>query len=391
MKMFLKMQGRAWLLPLTLFLSLSAVPLSANAACCILAPVVVAVNQASAAITSSISSSAATISQAIAVSTQSITSSILQLSSQNHADAERQNTINKTLSETSQNYDKQYRLQEHAAEIESKYGSSDPASEQQSAACETIAIGGNLATVIQEKRATKNALANEMVRRNTMTEDTSTPARETLKLHADYFCSDADKERGRCTNVAPPDLQSADLKASNLFEPNDTMTYGDKESIAAKEFISNLVSANPTPALSKRAEATPAGRAYLAAQMTEQRKIDIAAHSLREIFASREEEPGLGRKVNMPTENASVMGVIQHYASKFLDPAWTASFGGMSETDMLREQTRMMAFKTWMDYRSYLQSERTEAIVAMQSLDQIKTNAAGKLDPLRQKALQRAR
>ncbi|PPC84819.1 MAG: hypothetical protein CTY35_00420 [Methylotenera sp.] len=357
-----------------------SVPTSANAACCDVGAVVGAVNAASSAITS-----------AISASTSAITAAILNLSSQNHADAERQNAVQKALSEAEQNYDKQYKLQEHAAAIEAKYGSVDANSQQQSDACEAIAIGSNLGKVIQDKRETKNALANETIVKNTMTEDVFTPARNTLKVHADNFCSDADKERGRCSKVAPPELQGADLKASNLFEPNETMTYGEKESIAAKEFINNLVSANPTPALSKRAEATPAGRTYLAAQYTEQRKLDVAAHSLREIFASREEEPGLGRKVNMNTENASVMGVIQHYASKFLDPAWTASFGAMNETDMLREQTRMMAFKTWMDYQSFLQAERTEAIVAMQSLDQIKANAAGKLEPLRQKAMSRAR
>ena len=368
---------------LALLISAALMPSSANA----VGPVYVT-NFSQ--VTSVISSTSARIVTAVTAGATSIVNALLSMSSQTHADLERQNAFNKALNETAQNYDKQYKLQEHTADIESKYGSSDPTSQQQSDACEVIALGGNLSTAIANKRERSTALANDFLHNNTATEDPMTSARNTLKLHSDNFCSDEDKSRGRCSTVAPLDLQGADLKASNLFEPNETLTYGDKESLAAKEYISNLVSAAPTPALSKRAEATPAGRAYLAAQFTEQRKLDIAAHSLREIFASREEEPGLGTKVNMPTPNASVMGVIKHYASRFLDPAWTTSFGSMNEIDLLREQTRLMAFKTFMDYQSYMQGERTEAIVATLAIDQIKSNPSPDLNALRQKAQSRA-
>jgi hypothetical protein len=88
----------------------------------------------------------------------------------------------------------------------------------------------------------------------------------------------------------------------------------------------------------------------------------------------------------MGTQNASVMGVINHYASKFLDPQWNVSIGSLSKTDLMKEQARMMAFSNWMDYQTYMQLERTEAMVATQLLDQVKASSEARLDRLRSRA-----
>lgn len=336
-------------------------------------PIVLAINSVTGAVTS-----AAT----------SIVQAILQASTQGQADAERQNVINRTIAEAAQNYDKQYRLQEHAVAIEQKYGSADPNSATQASACEQIAVGENLANAVQEKRVRVGEIANNHVAMNTATEDPMVIARQTLKIHSDNFCSDEDKNRGRCATVASAEMQNADLKASTFFTPNDTMTYGEKEQIAARQFMDSLVGSNPTVALNRKEEKTPAGRAYLAEQYAQQRKIDVAAQSLREIYASREDEPGLGTKVNMPNANVSVLGVIKYNASKFLDPEWHTRNGSNGDTELLREQTRIAAFKTWMDYKSYEKLERIESLMAIQTIDQVKVASSGNLKSLRARALQ---
>lgn len=338
------------------------------------------------AMTRAAQAGAATVSSAIATLGTTLNSAILSLSSQNQANAERQNTVNKALMEAAQNYDKAYRLQEHAARIDSEFGSADPSSVTQSAACAAIAVGSNLATALNEKRETKSALADVMLQTNTGTMNPMEVQRKSIRVHADNFCSDDDVARGRCRRQAPAELQNADLKASVLFSPGENMTYGDKQELAATEYINNLVAASPTPALSPRQESTPAGLAYRAAMQAEHRKLDIAAESLREIVASRKGEPGLGTKVGMPTPDASVLGVMAHYASKFLDPAWMSSLAGMGQADHLREQTRLMAFQTWMEYQAYLQSERMESIVAVQLIDQVKNSRSPELEALRRNA-----
>lgn len=328
------------------------------------------------------------VSSAVTAGAMSVVQAILSSSTQAQANSERQNAINKTLTEAAQNYDKQYKMQEHAARIEREYGSSDPNSATQGAACEQIAIGENIAVAEQEKRDRVKDIAEDHVALNTSTEDPMMQARKSLKAHVEYFCSDIDKERGRCKAVAQPEFQNADLKASNFLTPNETMTYGDKESLAARTYLDSLVGTTPAVTLKKDQEATPAGRAYLAEQFNQQRKIDIAAQSLREIYASREEEPGLGTKVNMPVADVSVLGVIKHNASKFLDPEWHNNNGSSGTTELLREQSRLLAFKTWMDFKSYEKLERMEAMLAVQSIEQIKASDQGRLLQLRQRALQ---
>lgn len=327
-----------------------------------------------------------TISSAVTSTGTAIVNALQALSTQVHADLERQNAFNKSISEAEQNYDKLYKLQEHSAKIEREYGSADPASVDQSMACEQIAIGTNLGTAAQDKRERVAVIANDHLKANVASSDPMEAARRSLNVHSDYFCSTIDVERGRCKSAAPANLQNADLKASNLLAPNESMTYGEKEAIAAKEYIDNLVTSRAPVALAKGAEKTPAGKAYLAAQYNMQRKVDLPAQALREIYASREEKPGLGRQVNMPVENASVMGVIAHYAEKFTNPAWMANFATMTEAGLLREQTKMMAFKVYMDYQSYKQFEIANAIVAIQSLDQIRANGESDLATLRSRA-----
>ncbi|MFL9611161.1 hypothetical protein ACKF11_13830 [Methylobacillus sp. Pita2] len=338
------------------------------------------------AMTQAAQAGAATVSAAIASLGATLNTAILSLSSQNQANSERQNTVNKALMEAAQNYDKAYKLQEHAAQIDREYGSADANSVTQSAACAAIAVGGNLATAINEKRENKAAMAELMLKTNTATQDPFEVQRRSLKLHSDYFCSDEDVTRGRCKKQAPAELQNADLKASTLFSPGENMTYGEKQEIAANEYINNLVAASPTPALTPRQEATPHGVAYRAAMQAEHRKLDIAAESLREIVASRKGEPGLGTKVGMPSPDASVMGVMSFYASKFLNPGWISSLSSMGQADQLREQTRMMAFQTWMDWQAYLQAERMETIVAVQLVDQVKNSRSPELETLRRNA-----
>lgn len=334
-------------------------------------PIVMAVNGATSAITSG---------------TSAIVQAILKLSTQNQANAERQNVVLKNITEAAQNYDKDYRLQEHIARIDREVGDTREGSAAQNSACNAIAVTTNLATAISDKREIKKQMAVNTLKINTLTEDPQQVARRGLATHFENFCSEEDKERGRCKNLAPVELQNADLKAETLLEPNETYTYGEKESIAAKSYIDSLISHDPAPVLSKKAESTPAGRAYLTEQHALQRKLDIPAHSLREIVASREEVAGLGVRANMGTQNASVMGVINHYASKFLDPQWNVSIGSLSKTDLMKEQARMMAFSNWMDYQTYMQLERTEAMVATQLLDQVKASSEARLDRLRSRA-----
>lgn len=339
-------------------------------------PIVTAVTGASTAIVG-----------AITTSTAAIVSALQMQNAQSRADMQQQNSFNKALTEGAQNYDKMYRLQEHAARVNKERGGTEFNSARMDSGCEAMMLGGTISNGISAKQDDKAMVTKQLLSARLVNEDAHHESRVAAKLHADLFCSTEDVSRGRCTKVADEKYQNADLKATNFLEPNETATYDETQKLAAESYMRDVVNNGASQAMPKALEKTAAGKAYVAKQVNEQRKIDLAANSMAEMYAMRLNNPGLGAKAGLTqTPDISVMGVIKTYATKFLDPAWTASFGSMSSEDLIAEQTRLMAFSTFMDYQTFLQQERMESLIATQLLEQVKGSSRAELASLRKTA-----
>lgn len=321
----------------------------------------------------------------------SIVSALRQHSNQLTANTDKQNAFNKVLTESTQNYDKQYKLQEHVSRINNTYGSADINSPEMIAACEAVALGTNMANAMQTSRIQKEVVSAEILKANLSNRDSLDAARRNIKAHADHFCSSEDVTYGRCQSAAPAEFQNADIKASTLLAPNEEMTYTKEQEIAAKEFIVGITSNGAPITLSPEVERSPAGRLYRNEQTNIQRKIDLAAHSLSESYSLRKPQAGLGAKANLPgNPNASIMKILHSYGNKIFEPNYVANTltPATEEKVLLAEQTKFMAFGAYMDYQRYLQLERQESMMAAQSIDSIRASSEARITALNARAMQ---
>ena len=183
------------------------------------------------------------------------------------------------------------------------------------------------------------------------------------RTHAAKYCSDQDVRLGRCSRAAPRDLQNADIRADNLIARDALSTQQDE---AADAFINNILNPMPTQMLPKGWESTQAGKEFIAGQMVEQSRNSVAANSFAHMKAMRTMQPGLGRAAGLDTPDVSMKQLLRAQTDgRFLSPQWyTMIAAESSEHNLLREMNKQMALALYIDYQTYEQNERVEAILA---------------------------
>lgn len=202
-----------------------------------------------------------------------------------------------------------------------------------------------------------------MTDRTLYTPNTAGAIAEIYRTHTEKFCSDQDVRLGRCGSAVEADLQNADIRAENLLARD---VYTEKQEEGALAFVKNVVAPIPTQLLPKGWEKTPAGKEFIAGHMVEQGRNSVAANSFANMMALRKVQPGLGAKAGLDTADVSLKQLIRAQADgRFLSPQWYKMIGtAQSEHQLLREINKQMAFQIWLDYQTFEQNERLEAVLA---------------------------
>lgn len=319
-----------------------------------------------------ISAMQASIAAAIAALGATITALVTAAVSQIHADLTQQNVVAKSIAEASIDAQNQYQMQQRTQELKERYHTDPNSSTDIQAITEAckIALGGSsLQQATIATQASTQAAAQDSVNRNMNTQVQSAVIARDVGTHNKLFCSNEDVANLRCSSAAPKELQNLDLQAKNIFTPSSgSYTYSKEELIAAKAYVQGTVNPFPTTALPKEWNNSPQGRTFQAAQMAQQRRLDLSSQVLSEIVASRESQAGLGTAVGMSTPDASPIAIMDYYAGSgfFFNPAWHSRLSTMNDTDLLQEQAKMLAFQNWLTYKTYLQGEHQEALLATQ-------------------------
>ena len=109
-------------------------------------------------------------------------------------------------------------------------------------------------------------------------------------------------------------------------------------------------------------ETTAAGRAYINAQRAEAAQLGVAQYSLSQLLADRTVTAPPG---SPPEQQISVLSLMRKFAEdRFTKPEWTTQLATKNDLGVLREIAIMLSFKNWVDYRSYLQMQRVEAVLS---------------------------
>jgi hypothetical protein len=103
------------------------------------------------------------------------------------------------------------------------------------------------------------------------------------------YCSNSDKDRGRCDSIASSTMQNADLTVNTIFTPGDGQyaTLSDEERDAANAFVRNVVNPIPLQRLPAASVKSEQAKAADADMLVDQAALSVAAHSFNAAIAHR--------------------------------------------------------------------------------------------------------
>jgi hypothetical protein len=191
------------------------------------------------------------------------------------------------------------------------------------------------------------------------------PINNFIQNHENYFCSPTSGVEGVLGTPAcsSNNLQNehADLKISSLLIPS---VYDQSQMFLAQEVIRTLTLPFPDgniKAMVSNGLAKSSDKNYVAKMMAEHAIIGVARNSLNEIFVERIAE----LTPTVPPQATSIMSIMETESGRrFKNQVWYDAVSQSSQEALLRELIHMEAFRLWMDYYRYRQSERMEALLA---------------------------
>jgi hypothetical protein len=300
------------------------------------------------------------------------------------ATVEKQTGAMKELTQAQLNYDAAMETAKATADAEDKYGNETEIVSMCDVAetSKTAAIAANSANI------NGKAMSAAYTRRDLYVQSVEAAKQSVIKDHEKY-CSTLDESRGRCSKPAgiTETQENADLNAGSLLAPANGSTYSDTESAAAQDFIRMVVNPIPPELLPKGVEQQPQGKAYMLATMVAAAQNSVAYNSLSQIWSSHSADAGLSAMTGeSPGDALSMVGVMKKFVySRFVEPKWKSDLAGMDTNGLLKEIAVLMAGQNWMDYQSYLQAERVEAVVATQLAIAARDHNEKRLTELRSK------
>lgn len=194
----------------------------------------------------------------------------------------------------------------------------------------------------------------------------SDPINNFLYSHKSYYCSPSSGiEQAFGTEICQANSltrEHADLKISSLLEPS---MYDLSQKVVAEDLIRMLTLPFPNSNIKDMVRdglAKNSDKDYVAKMMAKQAAISVARNSLNEIYGAR-----LAETIStVPPKTSSIMSIMEDESGRrFKNKDWYDAVSQSSNEALLRELVHMEAFKLWMDYYRYRQSERMEALLAV--------------------------
>lgn len=200
---------------------------------------------------------------------------------------------------------------------------------------------------------------------NLYTENTGQVASDILKNDAALYCTDADVARGReCT--ANPDvlMQGAGTRADSLLSPAAKSTYSAQEAKAADDFITNLTAIAPDEMAPRAFADRPGAMRSNIERMHGAAVMSVAQHSLEKIKSEM-------KSIGAPnaagySADLSTIGLMQTFVDeKFGNNDYNVHLNAIAnENGMMKELNTQLAFANWVGYRTFMQNDRLEVLLA---------------------------
>lgn len=299
------------------------------------------------------------------------------------------------------------------------------AAESPVGACGSRSIGQLQALANHADAMVANAIGTKRAVRYRRSGSAGSQLFDTIKTHANKYCSTDDVAQGICDSVAKNGLANADVKAATLFGGagaeskstiggrGETLTFDADQQEAAQIFTSNIVDSGDSPRKLSPAEAQSSqGREYEALRLVYEARSSIPASQLDRIVARRTPIPGSGdvfverfMSVNnkdnadqvtvafakayfsgLTTDQLRKRGVSSLELMKFdvdrryANPAWYQQINTTNDTALLREIAIMMASMLNYQYENFRDREVTSAIAATAALDALKKEMKPRLE-----------
>lgn len=249
---------------------------------------------------------------------------------------------------------------------------------QPASTCATMAMSDNLDKV--EARAAAAARTAARAQNNAVLSNTNTGSAilGSYENSIRKYCTEADERMGRCkvSSNPEPKLAGADVNADMMFanaaDPG-SKTYMEGQSDAVGDYIKRITGSvlpESLAARDRRYEETPAGKAYADLVRRYAAFMSMANYSLNSISATHKPEAGLGQKTMMEDKvgkDASMMAVVSAFVSEKFSPKTIKDNARQTQAEViLRDMAQTNAFRLWIEYQNLNQTQRIEAMNAMQ-------------------------
>lgn len=244
--------------------------------------------------------------------------------------------------------------------------------------CATMAMSDNLGKVDAKARYAASQASREQNQSVISQKNSGTSILSSYDNSIRKYCTVADERLGRCkvSSNPEPKLAGADINADMLFtsaaDPA-SKTYMNGQREAMTDYIKRITGSilpESLAARDKRFEDTPAGKAYADMVRRYAAYMSMANYSLNSIVSAHVPEPGLGEKTMMESRvgrDASMMSVIDAYVQeKFSANNIKDAARQVQSEVILREMAQTNAFRLWIEYQNLGQTQRIEAMNALQ-------------------------
>lgn len=317
--------------------------------------------------TQSISSAMTVSTTRIKLAIQSSTESIVGVNEKNQA-------ASKELKQASLNYDAANIVQEAVVEGQEKFTSEQSKPYR---VCEQVKQAANLRSVVDHSYDAVKTDAAKRTMKSLYPKKPGESIDEVLEKWDSKYCTQIDVDQGNCTTtVAKPVIQAAAVRADVLLQPTANLTYSKEEDEAAGDFIEMVSEPIPNHDLPTSMEKTESGKAFRVAQMTAKGQMSVATTSLEAVRASKRSFSATPANAAGYTGDMSMLGLMKKFTDeKFGNAKYKEILQVKNKNGLLKELSVQLAFSNWVDFHTYVQNERIEAILATQLANAAKKHA----------------
>ena len=225
--------------------------------------------------------------------------------------------------------------------------------------CEGLAAEQRGTASLANTDVSAKAMSRALVKDQLFVNSEAAIVRDRMGRYRELYCSEADVERGRCTNSAPKAMQGAAIDAGTLLIPSAGETYGVDEARAAADFVTMVTNPSPSEMLPRALESGRGGERFQIAQMVGQSRMSVATGALVQIMASR-----------MPLDTNGGLSLVASMKAAVEmrngNPRYAESLQRQGERPLYEEINHNLASMNWMEFHAFNQNSRIESIIATQ-------------------------